>query len=206
MEKETPNVPPSRPGQKLSPACLILSFHLLPPPTNSDQARWFSQEVQPHEPVLRSYLRTAFPTIRDVDDVVQESYLRIWKRTATRRITSAQAFLFRGARNLALDVIRHESASPLVPMGSLAALSVPDNRADVVEVLTREEKAKLLGQAFATLPARCREILFLHKIKGLSQRAIAERFGLSEKTVANQVGLGVNRCEEFFRLRGIEFF
>ena len=198
--------PTSRPSQKLSPVCLRLSFRLPPPPANPDQARWFSQEVQPHEPVLRSYLRSTFPTIRDVDDVVQESYLRIWKTTATQRITSAQAFLFRVARNLALDVIRHESVSPLVPMGSLADLSVLDDRAGVAEVLTREEKGKLLGQALAALPMRCREILFLHKIKGLSQRAVAEQFGLSEKTVANQVALGVNRCEEFFRRRGLEFF
>jgi RNA polymerase sigma-70 factor (ECF subfamily) len=152
-----------------------------PPPANSDQARWFSQEVQPHEPALRSYLRATFPTVRDVDDVVQESYLRTWKTAATNRISSARAFLFRVARNLALDVVRHESVSPLVPMGSLAGLSVLDDRADAAEVLTREEKGRLLGQALAALPARCREILFLHKIKGLSQRAVAEQFGLSRR-------------------------
>ncbi len=176
------------------------------PPTNTDRARWFSQEVQPHGPVLRSYLRSTFPTVRDVDDVVQESFLRLWKTATTQRITSAKAYLFRVARNLALDVIRHESVSPLVSMGSLTDLPVLDDRAGVAEILTRVEKGKLLGQALAALPERCREILFFHKIKGLSQRAVAERFGLSEKTVANQVALGVNRCEEFFRARAIEFF
>jgi hypothetical protein len=35
---------------------------------------------------------------------------------------------------------------------------------------------------------------------------VAEQLGLSEKTVANQVALGVKRCEQFFRRRGIEFF
>jgi RNA polymerase sigma factor (sigma-70 family) len=110
------------------------------------------------------------------------------------------------ARNLALDAVRHERASPVKPMGSLAALPVLEERPDAIELLTREEKGRLLGLALAELPKRCREIVFLHKIKGLSQRAVAERLGLSEKTVANQIALGVKRCEEFFRRRGIEFF
>ena len=181
-------------------------FAMPPPPASPDQARWFAKEVFPHESVLRSYLRAAFPTVRDVDDVVQESYLRVWRTAATQRINSAQAFLFRVARNLALDVIRHERVSPLVPMGSLADLCVLDHEAGAAELLTREEKSKLLGRALAALPGRCREIVFLHKIKGLSQRAVGEKLGLSEKTVANQVAHGVNRCEQFFRQRGIEFF
>jgi RNA polymerase sigma-70 factor (ECF subfamily) len=81
-----------------------------------------------------------------------------------------------------------------------------DHGLAAAELLNREEKGRLLGQALADLPERCRDIVFLHKSKGLSQRTVAEQLGLSEKTVANQVALGVKRCEQFFRRRGIEFF
>jgi hypothetical protein len=40
-------------------------------PLSSEHARWFAEEVQPHEPSLRSYLRNTFPALPDVDDVVQ---------------------------------------------------------------------------------------------------------------------------------------
>ena len=175
-------------------------------PPSSDAARWFAEDVHPHESQLRGYLRGSFPDIRDVDDVVQESYLRIWQARAAHPIQSAKAFLFRVARNLALDVIRRKGASPVETMGSLADLPVIEDRPGIADTLTREEKSRLLGLALSSLPDRCREIIFLHKIKGLSQRAVAGKLGLAEKTVANQIGLGVKRCEAFFHRRGIEFF
>jgi RNA polymerase sigma factor (sigma-70 family) len=91
-------------------------------------------------------------------------------------------------------------------MGDLSHLSVIEEKTDAADALTREEKAKLLGRALGTLPGRCRDVIYLHKIKGLSQREVAEQLRISEKTVANQVGLGVKRCEAFFRKRGIEFY
>jgi len=188
--------------------CLVrglLRIHPMSLP-DSDDARWFAEEVLPHDRALRGYLRGSFPSVRDVEDVVQESYLRIWRTRAAQPIRSARGFLFRIARNLALDNVRHTQASPIDALGSLEALSVVEERPTAADLLTREERSRLVGQALARLPGRCREAIFLHKIKGLSQKAVADQLGLSEKTVANQVGLGVKRCEQFFRDRGIESF
>lgn len=177
------------------------------PPASSDEAaQWFAAEIHPHGAQLKSYLRRAYPGMRDTDDVVQEFYLRVWKARAAHPIQCAKAFLFTVARRLAVDAARKEHGSPIRAMSDLAGLPVMEDRPGPVETLNREEKGKLLGQALGALPDRCREIVFLHKIKGLSQREVATRLGLSEKTVANQIALGVKRCEEFFRKRGIEFF
>jgi len=68
-------------------------------PHDASRARWFEEQVQPQGAQLKSYLRGSFPSIEDVDDIVQESYLRIWKARAAQPIESARAFLFRVARN-----------------------------------------------------------------------------------------------------------
>jgi RNA polymerase sigma-70 factor (ECF subfamily) len=151
-------------------------------------------------------LRGAFPAVRDVDDVVQESYLRVWRARARQPIESAKAFLFTVARRLALDLVRREAISPLRDVGDLGALPVIEERPDVVETLSEQDKIRLLSEAIGSLPARCREAVFLHKIRGLPQREVAARLAVAEKTVENQVALGVKRCEEFFRRRGIEYF
>jgi RNA polymerase sigma-70 factor (ECF subfamily) len=62
---------------------------------------------------------------------------------------------------------------------------------------------ELLTQAIQSLPDRCREVLTLRKIEGLSQREIAARMGISEHTVEAQVANGMRRCAQFFRDRGI---
>jgi hypothetical protein len=60
-------------------------------------ARWFAEEVQPHEASLRAYMRGAFPMVRDVDDVVQESYLRVWRARAAQPIPGVS--VSRGAQS-----------------------------------------------------------------------------------------------------------
>lgn len=70
--------------------------------SKSEAARWFAEEVQPHESSLRSYLRRVFPRLPDIDDLVQESYARLIRARAAGKVSFAKAFLFTTARNAAL--------------------------------------------------------------------------------------------------------
>ena len=169
----------------------------------ADAARWFAAEIQPHEPQLRSYLHGRFPAVRDVDDVVQESYLRLWRTRAAHPIDSAKAFLFTIARHLALDALRRNRRSVELPVGDFSALAVVEERPDARETLNYQEKVAALADVLAELPDRCREIVVLRKLRGLSQKEVAAQLGLSERTVENQMARGMKRCAIQFRRRGI---
>lgn len=171
-----------------------------------EQSRWFIDEVHAHESQLKAYLRGSFPAVRDVDDVVQESYLRMWKARAVQPIESAKAFLFTVARNLALKVLRKDGNSPFVPLRDLAGLRVMDERPTASEAADVQEKIDLLADAVMALPPRCREIIILHKLQGMPQKEVAARLGLSARTVETQVRLGVKRCLGFLQQRGIRNF
>src|SRR5258706_15429311 len=112
---------------------------------HNEQARWFVMEVHPHETALRSYLRRSFPSACDVDDLVQESYLRIWRARALHPISSARSFLFRVARHLAIDEVRHRRASPLESTRDMASLPVSEDKADIIAAIGRREKIQLLA-------------------------------------------------------------
>src|SRR5581483_2247641 len=74
-------------------------------PTAED-ARWLTEEVQPHGSSLRSYLRRRFPWLTEVDDIAQEALFRIWRRRRTsgeRALSCPKAALFVVARNVAYD-------------------------------------------------------------------------------------------------------
>lgn len=181
----------------------------LPQPENistADEARWFADEVHVHERSLRSYLQGSFPSVRDVDDVVQESYLRVWRARAGQPIQFARAFLFRIARNVALDLVRRHRSSPVEPVGDLAGLAVLDDKAAVVETISTHEKIALLVDALDALPRRCREIVILCKLEGKSYREVATALGLSEKTVAEHVYRGAQRLGEELGKRGVRAF
>ena len=172
-------------------------------PSQSDQARWFAEEVQPHDASLRSYVRGAFPAVRDVDDLVQESYLRVWRAHTAQPIHLAKAFLFKVARHLALDLVRRDRISPIEAVGDLSARLVIEDRPGVAEAVSNRERIRLLADAIDSLPARCRTIVILRKLKCLSQKEVAAQLGRSEKTIEAQLSRGVKRCEKFLRARGV---
>lgn len=174
-----------------------------PSTTAQNHTQWFTEEVHSHDAALKAYLRHAYPTVRDPEDVVQESYLRIWKTRSVHPIRSAKAFLFTVARRLALDVLRHERRSPVESVGELPALGVLDDGPTVPDVVNQQERVELLIAAIDALPARCREVVILHKLKLLPAREVAERLGPSEKGVEIQVKRGLDRVREYLRRRGI---
>lgn len=168
---------------------------------DSEQTRWFASEVHPHEGRLRAYLQGAFPGLRDVDDVVQDAFLRIWRTATFQPIASAKAFLFTAARRLAIDRLRRSRRSPIVVVPDLERLSVTDGLSNAADATQRAEAVAVLVEAVESLPSRCREIFILRRLQGVPQREIAVRLGLSEQTVQVQAARGMRKCGEFVRRR-----
>ncbi len=169
-----------------------------PSQSSLERSQWFREEIHTHDSKLKSYLRSSFPCIGDVDDLVQESYLRVWKTSGVQPIRSARSFLFQIARRLAFDVLRRRKTSRIDAVHDLAALPVIDVGSDAADVICRREELRLLAQAIYSLPARCREVMVLRKLEGLSQKEIAARLRISEGTVQVHVGRGLRQLEDFF--------
>lgn len=172
------------------------------PPVNSEESRWLLDHVIPHEPMLRAWLQGSFGRQVEVDDIVQEAYRRLLAARATGTVVSPRAFLFQAARNLALNVVRHQACCRPAPFAESALAGLVDGAAGVSESVARAEDVQLLVRAIQTLPERCRQVFTLRKIYGLSQREIAERLGISENTVEVQAALGIRKCSEYFQRHG----
>ena len=48
----------------------------------------------------------------------------------------------------------------------------------------------------AVLPEKCREVFVLSKIEGLKNREIAEKLGISEKTVERHMSIALSKLRE----------
>jgi RNA polymerase sigma factor (sigma-70 family) len=173
-------------------------------PQNPDQARWFAEEILPQEPSLRSWLRARFPSLRDIDDLVQECYARLLQAHATGPVACPRAFLFVAARNLALNHLRHQRIERPAGVEEVDVLTVADGGAPVPDRVAHAEDFQILIQAIQALPERCRQIVTLRKIYGLSQKEVAARLAISEHTVEAQGSIGLRKCIEFFRRNGYQ--
>jgi RNA polymerase sigma-70 factor (ECF subfamily) len=173
------------------------------PPTDAEQSHWFAAEVQPHEPALRSYLQSRFPSLRDFDDVVQETYRRVLREKDAGRIRHVRAFLFTAARNVALDIFRRRTHAPLATITHLAATDVMEERPNAAETLSQQQELEILADAVRSLPERCRQVIMLRYLKSCSYQEIADLLGISSETVKTHMAKGVQRCTEYFESRGV---
>jgi RNA polymerase sigma-70 factor (ECF subfamily) len=174
--------------------------HPMPP---SEQARWFAQEVQPHEPALRAYLQARFPTLAEHDDLVQETYSRLLRAQATGGVRYPKAFLFTAARNAAFDLFRRRRARPTEAVTELVALTVLEDRPGVGEQLDQSYELEVLADAVRALPDRCRQVIMLRYLDDLSYKEIAVQLEISVETVKVHMAKGMRRCAAYFAERGL---
>jgi RNA polymerase sigma factor (sigma-70 family) len=173
---------------------------MVPPP---DQARWFAEEVHPHEPELRAFLRRHFPTVQDIDDLVQEAYMRLLRARHAGSIAEPRAYLFTTARNIACDLFRRQRPVSIEDLAETQRMAVVEDKADAAETASHSQEIELLIAAVQALPPRCREVVTLRKLHGLSYRDIAVRLGISENTVNAQLAIGLVRCRQYLAARGV---
>lgn len=170
---------------------------------NPDSTHWFTEEVQPHAEELRTWLRSKFPALTDPDNVVQESLTRVWQARETGEVRIPKALLFTTARNLALDELRRRQIVTLEAVAEIAELPVYEDGPTAADTAARNQELEILTKAIQSLPDRCRQVLTLRKIYGLSQKEIAAQLGIAEHTVEAQIANGMRRCAVFLAKHGL---
>jgi RNA polymerase sigma-70 factor (ECF subfamily) len=169
--------------------------------TMQDRDQWFTEEVRPLEPALRAYLRRRYPTMLDVDDVVQESFLKTFLAWQRGRLSSVRGFLFTVAGHVTVSLFRRRKFLVPLPVNELPAVCVIEDDANVVAEVCSREELLLITEAIAGLPERCRQVAVLRILRGCDCRDIARELGISEQTVRVQLSRAMKKCTDYFRDR-----
>lgn len=159
---------------------------------------WYCDNIRPHEPMLRAWLRSRYPKEHDIDDVIQEAIMRVLRAHEQGEIRTPKAFFFATARNLILGGHRKSVREGQFGLAEFDELNVLDEGADVTAEVAHAEELELLTQAIQSLPTRCRQIITLRKIYGMSQNEIAQELGISINTVETQGTIGMHKLAAFF--------
>jgi RNA polymerase sigma factor (sigma-70 family) len=148
---------------------------------------------------LLNFLSRKVPDRATAADLAQESYARVYEaQRAGSVVRDPRALLYRVARNLVTDHHRRSSVRA-GPAEAEEGLGEPD---DCMGPASFEPDAALASSqglaamiaAIEGLPPRCREAFVLYKFDGLSYAEVAERMGISVRTVEMQLRIAMAAC------------
>jgi RNA polymerase sigma-70 factor, ECF subfamily len=122
---------------------------------------------------------------RDVArDIAQEACVRLWDRRGQESPRAVRPYLFRIARNLALDHLKTRRTRRRLLQRHDA---VRTRSATPDELLESDRISAGVQHAIQALPDRRREVFVLAYLRGLSYAEVGEVLGISPKTVQNQM-------------------
>lgn len=144
------------------------TFHLF----YEEHADWFKGRVE------RRYGRA------DAEDIVQDTWLRMTSARSLARIHHPRAFLLRIATNLASTRRRRRELALRAEAGAAVRDCIDADQTDRV----------MLAQIVLGLPESLRDVFLLSRIDGLTNAQIADRLGISPKTVEWRMTRALAHC------------
>src|SRR5690242_17970049 len=164
---------------------------------------WFVNQVFQHRAALHRYLGKLTSGAQDIEDLVQETYVRMYALPDFHLVESPQALLFRIAHNLAVERARRHKAQATDTVGDLETLSVYSKEAPPEEQTDARRRFESFCVAVERLPPTCRRVFLLRKVHKLSHAEISEVLGVSESTIEKHVAKGLVRCRDYLREMGL---
>ena len=159
-----------------------------------------------HGSYYQSLVRLLFSKLgsfHEAEEVAQESFLRLHRAEAIESPSHARAFVFKVARNLAIDAGRRklverrsivrgvsDSDSSKLSTNCQALNQQPSHE----EIFDSRRRLDELRRAILSLPERQREVFILHKIHGISHKAIAEQLGITTHAVEKHIMRALALC------------
>lgn len=158
---------------------------------------WFFREVFPLEPALTRYIRRNWRHESDINDLRQEIYARAYASAREALPVKARPFLFTIARHHLINCSRRARIVRMEPFDAAdIAMMEVDTFTPDRHLLAREELRRVQA-GLERLPPRCREVVMLRKIEGLSTREVALRLNVGIDTVEQQTVHGMRALVDF---------
>ena len=163
----------------------------------------FERMVKEFAAPLRRFVFRYTRSREVASEVVQDVFYKLWRNRTSGTVFAGrpqlQAYLYRAARNNALDYIAREAtrsrwrretrehpSDAVTPLHAAPA----DTHAELVEL------AATIDQVLAEMPDRRREVCVLRWRHGHSVIEVAKRLAISTKTVEAQIGRGLRQLRE----------
>ncbi|MFC5284478.1 RNA polymerase sigma-70 factor [Pedobacter alpinus] len=160
----------------------------------------FEKVFKQYFKALQNYAYTMLNDLDVAEEMVQNVFLKIWeKREILPRDTITASYLYKSVYHESLNHLRHQKVKSLYQQRTLYSMKNETGSAsDRIKLRQLEEH---LQKALNDLPQQCRTIFQMSRFDELRYREIAEKLGISIKTVEGQMG----KALRLMRIKLVDF-
>ncbi len=139
---------------------------------------------------LCSYANVFLNDLDAAEEIVQDLFVKFWENRENINISSSvRSYLFRSVRNSCLNFIKHKKIEE-----TYKQYNEEQRESGTVSVDDEFEGSELeiqIRKAIDQLPPKRKEVFIMSRFEGLKYKEIAEKSGISVKTVENQMGKAI---------------
>jgi RNA polymerase sigma-70 factor (ECF subfamily) len=139
---------------------------------------------------------------QDVDDILQETFIKVLNSDAQQQIKSPKGYLFVVSRNLVLKKLMQQSKEIHTEIDEALVESDIDN--PVEKELHQKLKFERFSQILNSLPEQHRRAILLRKLYCLSHKEIAKKMNISVSSVEKNIAKGLKQCKQSLCTQGYE--
>lgn len=151
---------------------------------------------------LKSVVSRYLKRPEDVEDIVQEVFVRTYAAKRKSGILNLRAYFFTTARNLSLKHKALHANKMTDQLEGLGISEVYDYRTTPESRYEANEQFNIFCDAVRELPPQCRRVLILKKVYGLSHAEIADRLEITVSTSNQHLARAIAKCTSYMRERG----
>jgi RNA polymerase sigma-70 factor (ECF subfamily) len=169
------------------------------PTTSEPRTDLFTKLFTESRQALHRYIRRFVRSNETAKEIVQEAFLRTYRQRES--VKTFRAFLFSTARNLAANEYRHRRTREADVMGDLHDSRVKIECESLESQFLRDERTRLIQEAIDRLPPQCRAAFTLRVFHECSYKEVADRLGISAKTVEKHIARGLRETHGYLKRR-----
>lgn len=146
----------------------------------------FEQVFTTHFKRLYAYALTIVKEEMAAEEMVQNVFFKIWEKKGRIDIqTSVTAYLYKAVYHECLNYIKHKKVKTAYQHYAARQSGISENATAKLQLSELQQK---LDTALSELPEQCRTIFQMSRFEELKYQEIADKLGISVKTVENQMG------------------
>ena len=143
--------------------------------------------LERHGPALRAWFGRRLRNPADVDDAVQDVWVRAQPHLTAGGIDNVSSYLFQTAQSVLTDKARRASVRAEALHESLREMHHPVEGVTPDRVLLGKEAIARIAAKVKAMPERTRDIFILHRFENVSYGEIASMMGLSVSAIEKHI-------------------